>query len=213
MRSTTGVPGRGAPDERFFVLTGGPGSGKTTILDELAARGMAVTREAGRGIIQDQVLVGGPALPWADPALFAELMLCWELRSYRAAAEEAGPVFFDRGTPDVLGYLRLSGARVPPHVQRAAREVPYHRLVFVTPYWPEIFHHDAERRQDHAEAERTCEVMLAVYRELGYETVLVPRGTPAERADFVLERVHDQRPAPCEVAGHGERAESPPALP
>jgi hypothetical protein len=30
--------------------------------------------------------IGGSALPWADPALFAELMLCWELRSHRMAA-------------------------------------------------------------------------------------------------------------------------------
>ncbi|WP_157163053.1 AAA family ATPase, partial [Actinoalloteichus spitiensis] len=155
---------------------------------------------------------GGRALPWVDPALFAELMLSWELRSYRAAVEQAGPVYFDRGAPDVLGYLRLSGLRVPPHVERAAREVTYHRLVFVTPYWPEVFHHDAERRQDHAEAERTCEVMLAVYRELGYETVLVPRGTPAERADFVVERTAGQRPVPREPVGRGEGAVPPPVV-
>ncbi|WP_157162808.1 AAA family ATPase, partial [Actinoalloteichus spitiensis] len=59
VRTMARALGSGRPEERFFVLTGGPGSGKTTILDELAARGMAVTREAGRGIIQDQVRVGG----------------------------------------------------------------------------------------------------------------------------------------------------------
>lgn len=36
--------------------------------------------EAGRAIIQDQVAIGGAALPWADRLAFSELMLGWELR-------------------------------------------------------------------------------------------------------------------------------------
>jgi predicted ATPase len=38
--------------------------------------------EAGRAIIQDQISIGGSALPWADQSDFAELMLSWELCSY-----------------------------------------------------------------------------------------------------------------------------------
>ncbi|RUU62771.1 ATPase, partial [Mesorhizobium sp. M2C.T.Ca.TU.009.01.2.1] len=68
--------------DRFFVLTGGPGSGKTTLIEALRAQGFATAPEAGRGIIRDQTAIGGPALPWQDRALFAELMLSWELRSW-----------------------------------------------------------------------------------------------------------------------------------
>ena len=106
--------------ERFYIVTGGPGSGKTSLLEALHSRGYACSTEAGRGIIQDQVSIAGRALPWADRSLFAELMLSWEMRSYRIAQEAAGPVFFDRGVPDVLGYLRLIGVPVPDHNQTAA---------------------------------------------------------------------------------------------
>src|SRR5688572_28847691 len=109
--------------DRFFVLTGGPGSGKTTLIDELATLGYARTIEAGRAIIQDQMAAGGNALPWVDPTAFADLMLSWEMRSYAQARRDAGPVFFDRGLPDVAGYLRLSGLDVPVHVEKAAREL------------------------------------------------------------------------------------------
>lgn len=95
--------------ERFFVLTGGPGSGKSAIIEALHRAGYARSVEAGRGIIQEQVAIGGHALPWHDPVLFAELMLSWDLRSNRMAEQAAGPVFFDRGVVDVLGYLRLLG--------------------------------------------------------------------------------------------------------
>jgi predicted ATPase len=109
------------PDtDRFFVLTGGPGSGKTTLIKALERAGFAVSVEAGRGVIQDQTTIGGRALPWCDPAAFAELMLSWEMRSYRIAQARTGPVFFDRGVPDVVGYLRLSGLPVPPAMERAA---------------------------------------------------------------------------------------------
>jgi predicted ATPase len=117
--------------ERLFVITGGPGSGKSTLIDALAEGGICTMPEAGRAIIQDQVAIGGEALPWADRRAFAELMLSWEMRSYRAALKRRGPVVFDRGVPDVLGYLRLSKLPVPSHVEKAAQVFRYHRRVFI----------------------------------------------------------------------------------
>ena len=93
--------------QRFIVISGGPGSGKSTVIDSLEHQGFSRSIEAGRAVIQHQTIIGGNALPWADRALFAELMLSWEMRSYDLALEQKGPVFFDRGVPDVIGYLIL----------------------------------------------------------------------------------------------------------
>jgi len=71
--------------DHFHVITGGPGSGKTSLVDALAAEGFRHMPEAGRAIIQDQVDIGGTALPWDDRESFATLMLGWEMRSYREA--------------------------------------------------------------------------------------------------------------------------------
>ncbi len=38
----------------YFILTGGPGSGKTTTLNELAHRGFLTVPEVARAIIQKQ---------------------------------------------------------------------------------------------------------------------------------------------------------------
>ena len=147
--------------QRLFVVTGGPGSGKTTLIDALAQGGCARSIEAGRGVIQDQVAIRGPALPWRDPQAFAELMLCWEMRSYHLAQEQAGPVFFDRGVPDVIGYLRMLGLPVPLHMEEAAATFRYHRRVFIAPPWPDIFRQDSERKQSLEEAVRTYEALTA----------------------------------------------------
>ncbi|MGO4836445.1 AAA family ATPase, partial [Rhizobiaceae sp. 2RAB30] len=164
-----------AHSDRFFVLTGGPGSGKSTLLAGLVVAGHSGSVEAGRGVIQDQMAIDGSALPWNDAALFSELMLSWEMRSYHIAEAETGTVFFDRGVPDIIGYLRLTGLPVPEHAARAAQTFRYNRRVFVFPPWPEIFTQDNERKQSPDEAERTFHAVTRAYADCGYDLIEVPR--------------------------------------
>lgn len=174
---------------RFFVITGGPGSGKTTLVEAMGAAGFGRSEEAGRSIIQDQVAIGGNALPWLNPALYAELMLSWDMRSYRSAAGRRGPVVFDRGIPDIVGYLRLTGFSAPAHLDAAAQALRYNRRVFIAPPWREIFAPDSERRQTFEEAERTYRAMVDVYTEYGYELTALPLASVSERVGFVAAQI------------------------
>lgn len=171
--------------QRFIVISGGPGSGKSTLIKALQKQGFSRSIEAGRAIIQHQTKISGNALPWADRALFAELMLSWEIRSYDLALEQKGPVFFDRGVPDVIGYLTLCGLPVPEHMHRAASMIQYNRTVFLAPPWQSIFAQDAERKQDFDEAILTFNTMEQTYRGLGYEIALLPKSTVQERVNFI----------------------------
>lgn len=172
--------------DRFFVLTGGPGAGKTTLVDELRQRGFATTEEAGRGVIREEVEDGGDALPWIDPGTFAARMFEWELGSYRHAERQEGAVIFDRGLPDTIGYLRLEGLEVPAWMEEEALRLRYNRRVLIAPPWREIFGRDEERRQSWEVAVRTYEIMAETYTAFGYELAEVPRGSVAERAAFVI---------------------------
>ena len=174
---------------RRIVVTGGPGSGKTSLIDALEERGFPRSIEAGRAIIQDEVRAGGTAMPWGDRQAYADRMLARELASYGMADGLAGPVFFDRGLPDIIGYLELCILPVPAAIEAAARRFRYDAMVFIAPPWPEIFVQDAERKQDLAEAERTCAAMARVYPALGYALVALPCVDVEARVDFVLERL------------------------
>lgn len=171
---------------RRIVLTGGPGSGKTTLLEALATAGHATSPEAGRAIIRRQQAIDGEALPWKNRALFAELMLDRELEAHACTEGADGPVFFDRGVPDVVGYLTLCGLPIPAHMEQAAHAIRYDRHVFIAPVWPEIFGQDAERKQDLDEARRTFDAMAETYPRFGYELIELPQAPVAERLDFVL---------------------------
>jgi len=159
------------------------------LISALQNQGFAVMPEAGRAIIQDQAAIGGNALPWIDPGAFADGMLCWELRSYREASAAGGVIFFDRGIPDVAGYLRLMELPVPEYLSRAIQQFRSSRQVFIAPPWQEIFTQDAERKQTFEEAVRTYESLVATYREHGYELVELPRAPVPERVRFVLEKL------------------------
>lgn len=182
--------------DHMFVVTGGPGSGKTRLIDALRGLGACAMPEAGRAIIRDQVRIGGPALPWADRAMFAQIMLGWDLRSWHDAAAREGPVLLDRGIPDVVGYLTLCALPVPAHVEAAARTYRYNRTVFIAPYWEAIFAQDAERKQDRQEAEATGRIMADTYARLGYRLVELPKASVQDRAAFVME--HIRASWPCE---------------
>jgi predicted ATPase len=178
---------------RLYVLTGGPGSGKSTLLSALRTAGFQVVPESGRSIIQAEVAVSGRALPWADRAVFAERMFESDLASWHESQGRQGPVFFDRGMPDVIGYLRLCQLPVPVRIERAAHRFRYRPTVFIAPPWPEIFVHDAERKQSIEEAEATWQIMVNVYREFDYAVVHLPKVSVKERVRFVMERVQIEK--------------------
>ena len=46
----------------FYIITGGPGSGKSTVIDALGKVGFLCADEVGRQIIQEQLKIGGDAL-------------------------------------------------------------------------------------------------------------------------------------------------------
>ncbi|MBR9765609.1 MAG: AAA family ATPase [Rhodobacteraceae bacterium] len=175
--------------DQFFIVTGGPGAGKTSLITELARRGFHTIPESGRAIIREEVQSGGDALPWADRMAYAERMLERDLRACSAAQALSGAVIFDRGIPDIMGYLTLCGLPVPPNVAAVAKAARYNRRAFLAPFWDEIFTQDSERKQTRAEAEATCAVMRETYIALGYEITELPRIEVESRADFVVKQL------------------------
>jgi predicted ATPase len=175
--------------QRLFVVTGGPGSGKTTLCEALANQGISIIAESGRAIIREQVVCGGTALPWHDPQAFASAMMTRDLEQYQAALQRNCCCLFDRGFPDIAGYLTMLGRDVPSGLDRLCRTQRFDEPVFVAPPWPAIYAQDKERKQDWDEAVRTYHAVIAAYHHYGYATIELPLVPVAQRADFMLEMI------------------------
>jgi predicted ATPase len=178
----------------FYTITGGPGSGKTTALAELARRGHICVPEDARAVIQEQVAAGSRAVPWADAPLFAELLMQRSIRTYTTyttcreqfAQHPQTPIHCDRGVGDAFTCADLIDHTLPAQLREQAMQCRYRDPVLVAPWWPEIYTTDEERRQSREEAERTEHAIVKTYTELGYRIVKLPLVSPAERADFIL---------------------------
>ncbi len=172
--------------KNFYIITGGPGVGKTTLHDELGGRGYRYVPEVARDIIRQQIDTGGNALPWADTRKYSDLMLDRSVEDFLRLSVSDELYFFDRGIPDTYGYEKLIGLNMSEKLKEAVVIYRYNPIVFILPAWKEIYETDSERKQDFAEAVATYHVMTEIYSELGYTPIEVPLLPVKERADFVL---------------------------
>lgn len=166
----------------FFLLTGGPGVGKTALVEELRRRGEQVVEETHRRVIREQVASGGTAVPWLDEKAYLERTAREDIAIFEAMADQTGRVFFDRG---ILDSLPQAGEPAD-WLAQALRTHRYGRQVFVPPPWQAIYGQDAERKQSFAECLATHEAILRLCRAWDYTPVEVPRGDVVCRADFIL---------------------------
>jgi predicted ATPase len=166
---------------RHAVLTGAPGAGKTTLLEAAAAAGMRTSHEVAREILRAP---GGMELRERDPLGFADAMLAAHLAELQAAAGHK-LVVFDRGLPDVAGFLVVSGLPVSDEIDRACRSVRYDGPIVRAPAWQEIYRQDDERIQTWDEAAASDAAVTEAWRRYGYEVLDLPFAPVAERLEFL----------------------------
>ncbi len=165
--------------DRFYVITGCSGGGKSTLIEALAKAGHNVVREPGRRIIAR----GGP-LPWDDPRGFAQAAIAMAEADYDAALAVNGPVFFDRGLIDAVVALADATGQ-DPDLDRIARR-PHAKPVFFAPPWPELFANDENRRHGFPEALAEHDRLADVYPSLGHTLTSLPKTSVAGRVAHVL---------------------------
>ena len=152
-----------------------------------AAAGFSTSPEVARILLQQP---GGMELRELDPVGFAEAMLEAHVREFEAAAAEPGPVLFDRGFPDVVGFLDVSGLPVPKSVDAACRQIRYTGPIFRAPAWAAIYRQDHERIQNWDQAVASDEAVTAAWRRYGYEVTELPLLGVQERLEFLVSRLH-----------------------
>jgi predicted ATPase len=171
------------------VFAGGPGGGKSTVLEILKQRGFDVAADSARSIIRARKAEGLPSRPGL--AEFGQQTLARDVLAYETATNS--PSFFERGVVDVAGMLMSSGVLDGNEMLSLIEKYPYHSTVFLFPPWKEIYQTDAER--DHA-FEHSVTVYGATcdwYSERGYDVIDVTRGPAEARANEVLSILADKK--------------------
>jgi predicted ATPase len=170
----------------LWILTGAPGSGKTTILDELRGTIRCVD-EPARRLLAEQRASGGTGTPDRDPARFVELLLEVAIADHERAFS-GRLTMFDRGIPDCIAYAIHLGVDPGPSL-RASDRYRYHDEVFILEPWEEIYVADDERKMSFADTIAFHSLLEDAFDRSGYRRVTVPRASVGDRAAFVQERM------------------------
>jgi len=185
------VPAPRASPWQRVVIAGGPGSGKSTLLQALAASGERCYEEASRALIREQLAQSGQRLPWGDLWAFAQECAARMLAQLADSAHH-GRCFFDRGLPDLMGYLTHGGRTAPDEWRKASRA--YAPVVFFAPPWQEIYVNDAERPQSFAEARSLSAHVRRAYVDCGFRLIELTKSSVPDRLRQVVAHLDAHAP-------------------
>lgn len=173
-------------DKKLVVFVGGPGSGKTTLIEALRKQGFTCYPEISRQVILEAQKQGVEQLFLEKPLLFSELLLQGRVgQHHEASSENEKIVFFDRGIPDVLAYLDYVGISYPNSFSDACKQYVYDKIFVFTP-WKEIYQNDNERYESYEQSLLIHSHLERTYHKFGYQLIVVPQVNIAERINFIL---------------------------
>ena len=175
--------------KEIIVIIGGPGTGKTTIIDGLVAKGHCCYPEISREVTLEAKKQGIEQLFLEKPLLFSELLLEGRKKQFQNAVKESHEVvFIDRGIPDVLAYMHYIGDSYPATFDAACREHTYSKI-FILPPWEEIYISDDERYENFEQSKLIYNHLTETYQNYGYELIEVPKDTMDKRILFILDEI------------------------
>lgn len=173
-----------------IVITGGPGTGKSTLIHALMESGYTCTEEISRQITLDAQKEGIDQLFLSNPLLFSELLLKGRQKQFTNANSLSSEiVFFDRGIPDVLAYMDYVGDSYPNYFEAPCKNNLYDGVFILKP-WRSIYTTDNERYESFEQAEKIHDCLVKTYQKYNYHLIDVPFDTVENRTDFILKTLN-----------------------
>ncbi|RNC86497.1 MAG: ATPase [Winogradskyella sp.] len=170
-----------------IAITGGPGSGKTSIVNALKEQGYLCYDEISRQVTLEARKEGIEQLFLTKPLLFSEKLLEGRKHQFlQAATENTEVVFLDRGLPDILAYMDYIGDTYPEEFIQTCKNYKYDTTFILGP-WEDIFVSDSERYENFEQAVLIHNHLVNTYEKFGYQLIEVPFGTIEERTSFIIE--------------------------
>jgi predicted ATPase len=168
-----------------YVITGGPGFGKSTLIQKLHELGYRVGGEIARQIIDQQIAESGDLLPWKDGLGFEKRVMD-ERIEFLNSVDDQQIAFSDRGLPDQVAFSWYRGKNISKQLNHALELNQYAKRVFLTPPWYQIYRNDAIRTETFFEAEKIHGFIIEAYLKFGYEPIDLPFVPPVQRIEFIL---------------------------
>ncbi len=170
-----------------YIITGAPGTGKTSIINELKKRGFKCINENSREIIAEQIFERGEILPWKNQIAFENKIANMRTQQYIDSPENC-ICFFDRSILDGIAYMQVNNLKLTSQIIKNIKKCNFNKSVFYTPIWQEIYENDNERKENIKQAMIIEKAIIKTYKSRGYELTEIPKLSIEERANFIISK-------------------------
>lgn len=174
-----------------YIITGGPGVGKTSIIDHLQKCGYGTIHEAAKDAIRYQ-LERGVQNPWEKEGFDEMVLQLQQKRQQEAGAFKTSSVFFDRSPVDTWSY-RKTCPQMPQEefqktVEQLVRQKFYNKTVFLIENLGFCKQEDfrPETQAQSMEIEKRLE---RAYKALGFRVVRIPCMSIEKRVEMILSHI------------------------
>lgn len=170
----------------WYVITGAPSSGKTTLIKLLQKKGFQVEHETARAYIDKQIAEGRTIHEIRNDEMdFQKKVLELKIAVEKKLSKN-DVIFFDRGITDSAVYYALYGAGEDIFLKKAVSNCSYKKVFLLDRVGHEK---DYARTENDEQAERIHNLLLATYRNLPFPLMTVPLMGLEERLAYVLKNL------------------------
>lgn len=168
------------------VITGGPCTGKTTIINLLSERGYKTTIEHARHYIDTQKIKGRTVEEIRENKRQFQLGVLDMQIKQEAQLNINDEVFLDRALPDTMAYYQFLGLEYDEALINAVNNASYKKIFVLAPL-PYVG--DYARTENKNDQKIIHDLIIDVYSSLRFPIVFVPILSPNDRIDFILSNI------------------------
>lgn len=173
-----------------YVLTGGPGVGKTTLINVLAKKGYQTVPEAYAVLYKQAQNAHMLDTFFNDPVALYARILEEQLR-LESELSDAAPTFLDRSAVDIIAFAHHF--KVPFNIAfYESVQQRYDIIFFLEPLPVHLYEQTMQRKETIEEAFVIHKLLQDAYQKNGYQEdqcIAVPFGTASERIAYIMSQI------------------------
>tara|TARA_B100000902_G_C27300391_1_gene912427 strand:+ start:108 stop:611 length:504 start_codon:yes stop_codon:yes gene_type:complete len=162
-----------------IIISGAPGTGKTTIINELKNKGYECAAEINP--LHSDIKIRENKL------LMSEFL--FDQRTKQHDNINKSLVFYDRSIIDVVAYMKFWKHIYPIKWNSIIQESNYFKSVFYTPLWQEIYITNKYRKETYQEAQKIDIVLQETFSSFNYKIIHIPKLKISERVQFIINNI------------------------
>ena len=163
-----------------IIISGPPGSGKTTIIHALKEKGYNCLKEINPTDIKDVNIKN-------NKNLLSDFL--FKIREKQYHQFENQLAFYDRSIIDVVAYLNYWKIQYPKDWNQIIQNCQYSNNVFYTPNWKDIYTQSTERSETYEESKLIESVLKTTYLDFGYNIIKIPKSDIKTRLNFIIKNI------------------------